>query len=167
MSSGLNTLGEFRVHRQWRDDPGLLAAVRDLFTYGPGEDRAAGYIYSADDGQAWPAGFAEYGPALLDELERTLGVRFTIALFQAYRDGSGCGWHADDAFDAQAILSLGTTRTFGIRRNADLSREWMPVQDGDLVFMPSGFQREWQHCVPVEHVTGERCSLVFRTVVRS
>jgi len=29
--------------------------------------------------------------------------------------------------------------------------------------MPSGFQAEWEHCVPAEDVPGERCSLVFRT----
>ena len=29
--------------------------------------------------------------------------------------------------------------------------------------MPPGFQDEHEHCVPAEDVTGERCSIVFRS----
>jgi alkylated DNA repair dioxygenase AlkB len=57
------------------------------------------------------------------------------------------------------------TRTFGVRRPG-AEPVWMQVEHGDLVVMPSGFQAEWQHCVPVEDVPGERVSLVFRTVAR-
>ncbi len=148
------------VHRGWNDDPGLLDAVRGQFAYGPGDDRATGYLYGE---QPWPAALTAAGPRLLDGLNDLLGIRFTIVAFQAYRDGSGCGWHTDSPFDAQAVLSLGTTRTFGTRR---LGEEpiWTKVGHGDLVSMPSGFQSEWEHCIPVEDVTGERVSLVFRTV---
>ena len=149
----------------WRDDPGLLDAVRGSFTYPPGEDRVGGYLYG--DGQEWPAPLATAGPALLADLRGLLDVEFTIALFQAYMNGSGCDWHADEAFDTQAILSLGVTRTFGIRKPPDGEPLWYSVSHGDLLVMPSGFQRDWQHCVPVEDVPGERVSLVFRTVARS
>lgn len=151
---------ELRVHRGWNILPSLLDSVRALFEYGPGEDRATGYIYGDCD---WPDGFP--GDALLDQLEQTLGVRFTIALYQAYRNGTGCDWHTDDAFDAQAILSLGATRTFEIRR--DGKHEWLNLADGDLVYMPPGFQQGSEHRVPVEDVAGERVSLVFRTVARN
>lgn len=159
------TRAALHVHRGWRDDLGLLDAVRGLFTYGPGEDRATGYLYVEGE-QPWPATFAHAGPVLLDDLADLLGVRFTVVAFQAYRDGAGCDWHTDDAFDAQAVLSLGVTRSFGVRRTGG-EPEWTRVQQGDLVYMPSGFQRDWQHCVPVEEAPGERCSLVFRTVARS
>lgn len=159
-----STSSDLRVYPKWEGDPGLLANVRDLFTYGPGDDRATGQLY-AEGEQGWPSGFTEAGPALLAGLAQLLGVRFTIVAFQAYRNGSGCDWHADHAFDAQAVLSLGVTRTFGIRP-PDGDPTWMPVGHGDLVFMPPGFQSRWQHCVPVEDVAGERCSLVFRTAVR-
>jgi alkylated DNA repair dioxygenase AlkB len=148
------------VHRSWRADDGLLAAVRGLFGYGPGDDRATGYLY-AEGEQDWPPPLAEAGPVLLADL-RALGVAFTVVAFQAYRDGSGCDWHADTPFDAQAILSLGVTRTFGVREPGGRC-EWVTVGHGDLVFMPPGFQSRWQHCVPVEPVPGERVSLVFRT----
>lgn len=150
---------ELAVHYGWNRVPDLFDAVGGLFEYGPGEDRATGYIYAAGE-QDWPAGFP--GPALLDQLEQTLHVRFTIALYQAYRNGTGCDWHTDDPFDAQAVLSLGVTRTFGVRR-AGGEAEWLRVEDGDLLYMPPGFQQEWQHCVPEESAPGERYSLVFRT----
>ncbi len=153
---------DLRIYRRWRPDPELLDAVRGLFAYGVGDDRATGYIYAAGE-QDWPPGFP--GPALLDDLEDLLDVRFTIALYQAYRNGTGCDWHTDDAFDAQAILSLGATRTFGIRP-VGRGPEWLQVHHGDVLYMPSGFQAGWEHCVPAENVTGERVSLVFRTVVR-
>lgn len=158
-------MAKLEVNRKWRDDPDLLDLVRDLFSYGPGDDRATGSLY-AEGEQPWPAQLAEAGPALLADLERLLGVRFEVVAFQAYRNGAGCDWHADTPFDAQAVLSLGATRTFGVRR-PDAEPVWVQVEHGDLVVMPSGFQQEWQHCVPVEHVAGERVSLVFRTVLRS
>jgi alkylated DNA repair dioxygenase AlkB len=151
---------DLRVFRRWCTDPDLLTGVRGLFAYGAGEDRATGYIYAAGE-QDWPDGFP--GPFLLEDLERDLEVRFTVALFQAYRNGAGCEWHTDDPFDAQAVLSLGVTRTFGVRPVGG-EPEWVEVGHGDLVYMPPGFQQEYEHCVPVEGAPGERYSLVFRTV---
>jgi alkylated DNA repair dioxygenase AlkB len=147
----------------WRPDDGLHAAVRECFTYDPGEDRATGYLFG--DGHDWPAPLAEFGPALLEDLAALLDVKFPIVAFQAYDDGSGCGWHTDSPFDVQAILSLGVTRTFGVRPVSG-PPQWIRVSHGDLVFMPSGFQDEWEHCVPLEAVEGERVSLVFRTPLK-
>jgi alkylated DNA repair dioxygenase AlkB len=141
--------------------PGLLGAVRCCFRYGAGEDRATGYLHESG-GQPWPPDLAERGPRLLARLEVTPGVKFGVVAFQAYRDGAGCGWHADTPFAAQAILSLGVTRSFAVRRPGGAARV-IPVRDGDLLFMPAGFQQEWEHAVPEEDVPGERCSLVFRT----
>jgi hypothetical protein len=157
---------DLQVHRKWRDDPDLFARVRAAFSYGPGDDRATGCLYAHADGQHWPAEFATAGPALIDDLDELLGIRFPIVAFQAYLNGSGCDWHQDGPFDSQAILSLGATRTFGVRPIGG-DPHWIQVEHGDLVVMPSGFQSRHQHCVPVEDVAGERCSLVFRTVARS
>jgi alkylated DNA repair dioxygenase AlkB len=159
---------DLRIERGWRDDPGLLTAVRGSFVYDPpSDDRATGQLFAAGE-QPWSGAFVELGPALIDDLAALVGIRFEVVAFQAYRDGSGCDWHSDDAFGAQAILSLGVTRTFGIRRRRDgSSLSLIPVAEGDLLFMPPGFQAEWQHCVPLERVAGERYSLVFRTVERN
>lgn len=158
---GLST--ELQVHRGWASGPGTLDALRRCFEYAPGDDRTTGVLYG--EGRDWPGPLATLGPALLDNLERLLGVRFEIVAFQAYMKGSGCDWHTDPPFDVQAVLSLGVTRTFGVRLAGGIAA-WYQVGHGDLVVMPSGFQDEYEHCVPVEDATGERCSLVFRTVKR-
>jgi alkylated DNA repair dioxygenase AlkB len=158
------SMSELQILRGWNRDPGLLDAIRGLFAYDPPTDnRATGYIYSLADKVAWPDTWADRGPRILVDLKNSTGVRFTIMAFQAYRNGTGCDWHADTAFDAHAVLSLGVTRTFGIRPNGG-EPEWFKLNHGDLAFMPSGFQDSWQHCVPEEYAPGERCSLVFRTV---
>jgi alkylated DNA repair dioxygenase AlkB len=154
-------LTDLDIYRKWNDDPGLLDALRGLFTYDP-DGRGNGWLY-IEGGQEWPPSLIGAGTRLLVDLEQLLGVWFTVVVFQAYRDGSGVGWHADEGYDVQAILSLGVTRTFGTRR-PDGDPVWIRVGHGDLMVMPSGFQSEWQHCVPVEDVVGERCSLVFRAV---
>jgi alkylated DNA repair dioxygenase AlkB len=141
------------IIRRWRlDHEQLLAEVRPLVIYRQGDNRATAWL----DDEPWLA-------PLLDDLERRVDVRFTSSAFQAYRDGwAACGWHNDPPFDTQAILSLGASRLFGTRRaGVELFDR---LDSGDLLFMPSGFQDEWEHCVPPEPaVTGERISLVFRT----
>lgn len=156
---------DLQVFRKWNTDLGLLQSVRGLFTYDPPtDDRATGVIYG--EGRSWSTAFRTLGPRLLANLKDLTGVSYEIVAFQAYRNGAGCDWHQDSPFDAQAILSLGVTRTFGVRKLDGSALSLIPVGHGDLVVMPSGFQAEWQHCVPVEDVEGERCSLVFRTVER-
>lgn len=159
-------MAKIQVHEQWLTNPDeVFAIAKGLFTYGPGEDRATGYLY-AEGEQPWPPTFAATGQRLLTDLEKLLEVRFETAAFQAYRNGAGCDWHTDTPFDVQAILSLGVTRIFGIRKPGTQATR-IPVKSGDLVVMPSGFQQEWEHSVPPEDVAGERISLVFRTAVRS
>lgn len=157
--------------RAWTDDGhDLLDALRTQYEYSDFEPgRATGWLYSERQQDtlppiSWPEPLADYGPALLDRLEESTGVRFTAACFQAYLDGTGCGWHYDRDWDEQAVLSLGVTRKFGLRRGEH--EEFLDLQDGDLLYMPSGFQYEWEHCVPSEDIKGERCSLVFRSPVR-
>ena len=113
----------------------------------------------------WSVAFAGRGVGLLDRLRAATDVQFSTVAFQAYRNGSGCDWHADSPFDAQAILSLGVARTFGSRWVGG-EPDWITVADGDLLYMPPGFQDQHQHCVPAEDVPGERISMVFRTVAR-
>src|SRR5262245_21464629 len=102
------------VHPAWWPDADLtLAAARTAFRYGPGEDRATGYLYG--DGQRCSPALATEGDRLLEGLDEKLGLRYSHVAFQAYRNGSGCDWHTD-AFNEQAVLSLGASRRLGIRR---------------------------------------------------
>lgn len=155
----------YRLLPGWRAaDTRLLPALRTLFAYPeatPG--RATGWLYlpAGPPVTPWPPAFATLGPALLAGLERDTGAVFTAVCFQAYLDGAGCGWHHDRDWGAQAILSLGVTRTFGLRGGA--GEEFLRLAHGDLLVMPPGFQAEWEHCVPEEDAPGERCSIVFRT----
>jgi alkylated DNA repair dioxygenase AlkB len=145
-------------------DSEILPALRPLYAY-DAAGRATGWLLLQDRPPvtAWPAPFAESGPRLLAALEETTGIRFTACCFQAYLDGAGCGWHHDRDWAAQAVLSLGVTRTFALRRGARETR--VPLAHGDLLVMPPGFQDEREHCVPAEDVPGERCSLVFRSAI--
>lgn len=155
----MSTPAELQIHRRfWQPD--VLTGLRASFTYIPAtDDRATGHVYL--DGN-WTPNLADPGPPLLVAVEELVGERLPIVAFQAYRNGAGCGWHTDSPFGAQAVLSLGVTRTFGVRPLGG-EPQWHQVAHGDLVIMPAGFQDAWEHCVPTEPVPGERCSLVFRT----
>lgn len=156
------------LYRKWceRTDD-LFRPLRSLYEYTDrNPDRATGWLWAQRQiGQLpetqWPEVLSAFGPELIDGLESLLEVRFETACFQAYLDGSGVDWHHDQDWDVAAILSLGVTREFGIRKN-DGGEQFFDLEDGDVLFMPSGFQHEWEHCVPVQDVKGERCSVVFR-----
>lgn len=154
-----------QVLRGWNTDPQVLKALRSLlFTYV--DNRATGWLYIPDRPPFldWPEPFAKLGPEMLKALKRDVGVQFSAVCYQAYMDGAGCDWHHDRDWDEQAILSLGITRMFGLRRGNH--EELLSLENGDLLVMPSGFQQEWEHCVPEEDVEGERCSLVFRSLCK-
>lgn len=164
----------FSLLSGWRAaDRYLLPALRTLYEYSDREpDRATGWLWSArQHGQLpvtpWPAVLEEAGPVLAYDLETVTGVRFTAACFQAYLDGSGVAWHHDRDWGAQAVLSLGVTRSFAVRKNGGEDETRLSLAHGDLLVMPSGFQEEWEHCVPVEDIKGERCSVVFRSALPS
>lgn len=136
--------------RWWPNTAEILTALRGLFTYDSG-GRAASYLE------------ADWLAPLYAKLADDIGLRFTLSAFQAYADGTAStDWHADTPFDAQAILSLGAERSIGLRRGG--FEQTFPLRDGDLLYMPSGFQKDWEHRIPPDPtVTAERCSIVFRT----
>src|SRR6266581_1097321 len=111
MRSSTSPDAGLRYYHGWQSCPFMLPRLKQCFAYAPGDDRAAGYLFT-EGGQAWPEVFAHDGGRLLDDLAARVGIKFTIVLYQAYLKGSGCGWHSDDSFDVQAILSMGVTRTF-------------------------------------------------------
>jgi len=153
---------DWRLFPGWRaTDRTTLPALRRCFSY-DGADRATGWLYLLDrpPNVHWPGPLTAIGSRLLAGLASDTGVTFTACCFQAYRDGAGQDWHHDRDWGAQAILSLGVTRSFAVRRPGEVDQ--FHLGHGDLLFMPPGFQDEWEHCVPQEDVPGERCSLVFR-----
>ncbi len=104
----------YRLLAGWRaGDTELLPALRTLYSYTEREpDRATGWLYSARQigmlpVTPWPQQIMDLGDELVNDLEDATGISFAAACFQAYLDGSGCGWHYDRDWGAQAILSLG------------------------------------------------------------
>ena len=102
-----------------------------------------------------------------------LGEPFTTVGLCCYRDGSdSVAWHGDTIGRSSsqdtmvAIVSLGATRMFAMRRRARPSRGpslRLPQAHGDLLVMGGSCQRTWEHAVPKTSAsTGPRVSIQFR-----
>ncbi|ORV40967.1 DNA repair protein [Mycobacterium conspicuum] len=99
-----------------------------------------------------------------------LGEPFTTVGLCCYRDGSdSVAWHGDtigrsSAEDTMvAIVSLGHTRTFAMRRRGGGPSLRLPLAHGDLLVMGGSCQRTWEHAVPKTSApVGPRVSIQFR-----
>jgi alkylated DNA repair dioxygenase AlkB len=99
-----------------------------------------------------------------------LGEPFTTVGMCCYRDGSdSVAWHGDTIGRSSsedtmvAIISLGATRTFALRRRGGGPSLRIPLAHGDLLVMGGSCQRTWEHAVPKTAVaTGPRISLQYR-----
>ncbi|OBJ00066.1 alpha-ketoglutarate-dependent dioxygenase AlkB [Mycobacterium alsense] len=99
-----------------------------------------------------------------------LGEPFTTVGLCCYRDGSdSVAWHGDtigrsSSHDTMvAIVSLGATRTFAMRRRGGGPSLRLPQAHGDLLVMGGSCQRTWEHAVPKTSApTGPRVSIQFR-----
>jgi alkylated DNA repair dioxygenase AlkB len=114
-----------------------------------------------------------FPPLLQDlkrELEAQMGVKLDSMLANFYRDGHDkLGWHADDEpifgeDPAIVSVSFGAVRDFKLRKISDHSvQETLKLEDRSVLVMPSGMQREWQHCLPArKRVSEPRLNLTFR-----
>lgn len=122
-------------------------------------------------------GIPDFLEGLLARVGACAGCGFDSILVSHYRDGSDrVGWHADDERELGddplvAILALGATRTLAFRPRAAGAREGaarldVPMDDGDLLVMGPGVQRDWQHALPRRVRAGERLGLGFRALER-
>jgi alkylated DNA repair dioxygenase AlkB len=99
-----------------------------------------------------------------------LGEPFTTVGLCCYRDGSdSVAWHGDTIGRSSsedtmvAILSLGATRTFALRRRGGGPSLRLPLAHGDLLVMGGSCQRTWEHAVPkTATAAGPRVSIQFR-----
>ena len=99
-----------------------------------------------------------------------LGEPFTTVGLCCYRDGSdSVAWHGDTIGRSSsedtmvAILSLGATRTFALRRRGGGPSLRLPLAHGDLLVMGGSCQRTWEHAVPKTSApAGPRVSIQFR-----
>ncbi|WP_205869414.1 alpha-ketoglutarate-dependent dioxygenase AlkB, partial [Mycobacterium colombiense] len=84
-----------------------------------------------------------------------LGEPFTTVGLCCYRDGSdSVAWHGDTIGRSStedtmvAIVSLGATRAFAMRRRGGGPSLRLPQAHGDLLVMGGSCQRTWEHAVP-------------------
>ena len=99
-----------------------------------------------------------------------LGEPFTTVGLCCYRDGAdSVAWHGDTigrslSEDTMvAILSLGATRTFAMRRRGGGPSLRLALAHGDLLVMGGSCQRTWEHAVPkTSSPAGPRVSIQFR-----
>ncbi|AFC47360.1 alkylated DNA repair protein [Mycobacterium intracellulare MOTT-02] len=99
-----------------------------------------------------------------------LGEPFTTVGLCCYRDGSdSVAWHGDTIGRSSsedtmvAIVSLGATRAFAMRRRGGGPSLRLPQAHGDLLVMGGSCQRTWEHAVPKTAApVGPRVSIQFR-----
>lgn len=99
-----------------------------------------------------------------------LGEPFTTAGLCLYRDGAdSVAWHGDTIGRGKsedtmvAIVSLGATRTFALRRRGGGHSLRLPLRHGDLLVMGGSCQRTWEHSIPKTSApVGPRISIQFR-----
>lgn len=128
------------------------------------------YAYSGKrkTGRAWTKTLKK----IKDDVERETGERFNACLCNLYPNGdSGMGWHTDAEPDLEedsviASLSFGARRDFAVRR---IKREegekalLIPLEEGSLLIMERGMQKDWEHSVPKRRRVLElRINLTFR-----
>lgn len=159
----------------WRQDTVQMYGRRVLVPrlvawYG---ERRAAYSYSGLRLEPTP-----WLPPLLEikaAVEAEVGTRFNSVLANLYRDGrDSVAWHADDETELGrepiiASVTLGATRTFGLRHAADHSRRHhIDLPAGSLLVMGGTTQRHWQHRIAkTAKPVGPRINLTFRLITPS
>jgi len=99
-----------------------------------------------------------------------LGEPFSTLGLCLYRNGDdSVAWHGDTigrgavVDTVVAIVSLGATRSFLLRRSAGGRSIRFELASGDLLVMGGSCQRTWQHAVPkTRRPVGPRISAQFR-----
>ena len=110
--------------------------------------------------------------ALRDRFEREFGIRTNTVLGNLYRDGrDSMGWHRDHepelGPDPHVVsLSLGASRDFDVRRDADRLTQRFALGHGDLILMGTESQTKWTHSIPKRlKIKKLRINLTFRQVI--
>lgn len=126
------------------------------------------YAHRPLDGLGWTPELE----ALRDRFARDFGITTNTVLANLYRDGQdSMGWHRDDEPELGpdplvVSLSLGATRDFDVRRDADRWTERFALGHGDLLLMGRESQTQWMHCLPKRLRVGDlRINLTFRQVL--
>ena len=136
-------------------------------------DQDAAYNYSGIqlDPLPWIAPLR----SLKQRVELAAGRSFNSVLLNFYRnENDSVSWHADDEPELGddpviASLSLGESRTFELRpkrRFAQRESRKILLENGSLLIMGPGVQRDWEHRLPKQrHPAAVRINLTFRWIL--
>ena len=126
------------------------------------------YAHRLLEGRGWSPELE----SLRDRFELEFGIRTNTVLANLYRDGrDSMGWHRDHepelGPDPHVVsLSLGATRDFDVRRDADRWTQRFALGHGDLMIMGTQSQTKWTHAIPKRLKTKIlRINLTFRHVI--
>ncbi len=113
----------------------------------------------------WPLWFRP----LLQGVRDYCNVDFNGCLLNFYRNGNDrMGWHSDNEKELEpegviASLSLGASRDFFLRHKKNSTKQSLELNDGDLLIMHPGCQRDWSHSIPSrKKIIEPRLNLTFR-----
>jgi alkylated DNA repair dioxygenase AlkB len=116
----------------------------------------------------WPLFLSE----LRAQVEAHTGYRFHLVIGNQYRSAQdSIGYHADDEptqglQPAIASISLGSTRSFKLKRKDGGQVHSFDLSHGDLLLMQPGCQENWFHAVPKStRACGIRVNWTFRPYV--
>ncbi len=127
------------------------------------DDPRLSHWYSAGEARPHPA-----FRTMTKHLEAKLGVPLPTVGVNYYRDGNdSVAWHADrelrELADTRvAIVTLGATRPFLIRRKGGGRSIDIAPASGDLLVMGGAAQVHWEHSVPKKRSSGPRISCSWR-----
>ena len=104
-----------------------------------------------------------------DRIHAISGFHLSFAVGNRYLTGrDSIGWHSDDFPQIGedppiASLSLGRTRVFKLKNKLSGETFDYALDDGSLLIMLPGCQRDWLHAVPkTKRPVGERINWTFR-----
>lgn len=125
------------------------------------------YVQSEKNSSLEP--FHPFMEELSEKLAPVIEYKANNCFLNYYENGkSKMGWHADTTHFLEeetgvAILSLGDSRIFQIRRKA-VPTEMLNyvLTPGSLIYMPISVQEEWQHAIPKVVSERGRISMTFR-----
>ncbi len=133
--------------------------------YGEKSYKYSGYKW---DQKPWPQSIIR----IKKNIEKLTLLKFNGVLANLYRSGQdSMGWHSDDEKELGsdpiiASIVFGSTRRFLLRdKNIKNRKKEIKFEDGDLMLMGNGVQKNWEHSIPkTAKNVGERVNLTFRLI---
>ena len=132
---------------------------------------SAGCAYSYSGLTLQPVAWIPELQRIAEQVNAATQGGFNSCLLNYYRDGADyISFHADNERElgnggCVAMISLGASRRFVLKRCSDRTTVELSLEAGSLVVMNGDTQRHWQHSLPAtSKLVGPRISLTFRQI---